>query len=248
MIIRSLLQFVAVGIILLMACGEYHAPFQNPFDPLVNRPNTPANSLLIEDFDDGEMGNLLGYCHETFVDKFSLVGIDQPLASIEASYVDIKQPANVLRGVGRSRRITFDITKSSSKGDAFGGYTELLVANDICKLDRGPFNLEGLKLDTLTFWVKAESPGINMEVALKDVDNNITEPKRLIQDCLRPNANTVWRKAKIPIKDLVSAGNGKKVNLRQLREINFGFGKARFIKDCGELAGTIYLDEIAFER
>lgn len=244
MIIRSFLQFVAVGIILLMACGEYHTPFQNPFDPLVNRPNTPANSLLIEDFDDGEIGNLLGYCHETFVDTFSLVGIRQPLASIETSYVDIKQPANVLRGIGRSWRITFNIKETTLEGDAFGGYVELLVANDICKLDRGDFNLEGLKLDTLTFWVKAESPGINMEVALKDVDNNITDPKRLIH--LSPS--TVWRKAKIPIKDLVSAGNGKKVNLRKLREINFGFGKARFIKDGGELTGTIYLDEIAFER
>ncbi len=244
--VRTFLQIVAMGIILLMACKENKPFFNNPFDPLVNRPSTPANSLLIEDFDDGEMGNLLGYCHETFEDTFSLVGTRQPLASIVASYVDINQPANVLHGVGRSLQITYEISQSSSKGAAFGGYAELLVANDICKLDRGPFNLEGLKFDTLTFWIKAESPGINMEVALKDIYNNITEPKRLIRDYLKPD--TVWKKAKIPIKNLVSAGNGKTVNLRQLREINFGFGKVRFQKDGGDLAGTIYLDEIAFER
>ncbi len=217
-------------------------PFENPNDPAAeNDAYIPKpNGLLIEDFNNGRGPNLLGYCHEIFVDTF-VVGSKNSLAVVETSYVSyVSQPQNVLRKVGYSWRIRFDISKSSSEGGAFGGYVELLVANNICKLDRGPFNLEGLKLNFLTFWIRAEPPGIDMEVALKDIHDNQTTPKRLIREYLIPE--TVWRKAVIPIKDLLR-GNRGDLNLKELREINFAFSY-----NMKPDSGRIYIDEIAFER
>lgn len=80
-------------------------------------------------------------------------------------------------------------------------------------------------------------------MALKDSAGNQTEPKMLIRDYLIPDAR--WRKAKIPIFDLRPAQKGGTVDFHHLREINIGF--VNYLPGT-DLSGTIYIDEIAFER
>jgi hypothetical protein len=204
----------------------------NPLDPASDCYIPPPNGLLIEDFNDGKIPNLLGYCHEVFL-AFP--------AGIDTSYES--QPENVLRGIGRSWRMKFDVSKGQ---DANAGYVELLTGNIRCPSTRGLFNVDVLDLKILTFWVKVESPEINFEVALKDIDDKETNPKRLIREYLTPDR--AWKKVRIPIADLVLVQNIGKVDLTRLRQITIAFGYRRFQEVNAPLSGIIYLDEIAFER
>jgi len=218
-------------------------PFENPNDPAAeNDAYIPKpNGLLIEDFDDGKIPNLLGYCHEIFLDDLG------PFAIIDTSYISDRK--DVLRGGGKSWRIHFNVSKEPPLGkDTYCGYVELLTGNDLCKRpNAGLFNLAVLNLTFLTFWVKTESPDIDFEMALKDIKNNETNPKKRVKDnYLTPGI--LWRKVKIPITDLLPNQSGPPVNLQELREINFSFSYRYSQQPRAPLTGTIYLDEIAFER
>jgi len=207
----------------------------NPFDPASDSFIPPAQGLLIDDFDDGKDPNLLG--------GYSYVFIDQDKkAIIDTSHYCKSE--NILRGVGCSMRIYFDVSK---EGDPFGGYVQTLIDNAPNTSSKSAFNLESLKLDTLKFWIKAESAGINFEIALKDTNNMETEPKLLFRDYVA-NSIGLWEEIKIPIDSLKMVKNVAKVDLRILRELNFGFGKKHFMEIGADISGTIYLDEISFER
>lgn len=234
---KKLIFFVLGGACLLLSCAN--DPLDNPFDPASKNyipPFSAANGLLIDDFDDGKDPNLLGFAPEVFRDSLNL-------AIIDVSYHS--QSENVLRRIGYSIQIYFDVSESEGVNHAFGGWVQVLSNGS-----RDIFNLAVLNLDTLSFWVKSESPGIFFEVALKQsggcgtdfTEDCQTTPKKLY------SANTVWRKVIIPISNLQLNQYGGMLDLTSLREINFGFSKERFREVGAALEGTIYIDEIAFER
>jgi hypothetical protein len=140
------LKPLLAGMLSVAACCN-DKPFENPLDPASEDyipPLTTDKGIMIEDFDDGKDPNLLGFCHRVFRDSLRL-------ADIRVSYNN--QRENVLRGVGHSFQITFELPQG---GVSFGGYVEALtrIDNDPCSLSRGFFNLANLNLDTLTFWVR----------------------------------------------------------------------------------------------
>lgn len=223
-------------ILLLNFCDNQE--LSNPFDPASDIYIPPTQGLLIEDFDDGKDPNLLGGYSSVFIDP-------DGKAKVDTLYHNKLE--NVLRGVGYSMRIYFDVSK---EGDPFGGYVQTLIDNSPNSSSKRVFNLESLKLDTLKFWVKAESAGINFEVALKDTNNLQTEPKLLFREYIA-NSIGLWKEIKIPIdslKRIKKDATVDKVDLKILRELNFGFGKNRFEDVGADLKGIIYLDEISFER
>lgn len=220
-------------ILLLNFCDNQE--LLNPFDPASDSFIPPSHGLLIEDFDDGKDPNLLG--------GYSFVFIDQDRkAIIDTSHYCKSE--NVLRGVGCSMRIHFDV---SAEGDPFGGYVQTLIDNAPNASSKRVLNLESLKLDTLRFWVKAESERINFEVAIKDTNNMQTEPKLLFRDYV-VNSKGLWDEIKIPVDSLRMVKNVAKVDLRILRELNFGFAKKLFVEIGADLTGIMYIDEISFER
>lgn len=220
-------------IILLNFCDNQE--LSNPFDPGSDSFIPTTRGLLIDDFDDGKNPNLLGGYPSVFIDP-------DGKAIVDTSYHSKSE--NVLRGVGYSWRIFFDVSK---EGDPFGGYVQTLIDNAPNSSSKKVFNLETLKLDTLKFWVKAESETINFEVALKDTNNMQTEPKLLFRDY---SADTIglWEIIKIPVDSLKMVKDVDTVDLKILRELNFGFAKKLFEDIDADLKGTIYIDEISFER
>lgn len=234
---KKLIFFVLGEACLLLSCAN--DPFDNPFDPASENyiPTLSSDkAIMIDDFNDGADPNLLGFASVVFKDLLNLAIIDVSHHS---------KAENVLRGVGYSIMINFNVSRTESGKQAFGGWVQVLSDGS-----RGVFNLAILKFDTLSFWVKAESPGIIFEVALKQfggcgidfTDECQTTPKMLF------SADTVWKKLRIPISDLQLDQDGGMIDLTSLREINFGFSKIRFQEVGAVLEGTIYIDEIAFER
>lgn len=199
------------------------------------------DGLLIDDFDSAADSNALGYCKDIFLDN--LGPEETNLARIDIEYAN--ESENVLRRQGRSLRIIFDVSERSNRGGAFGGYVELLTANNQCSKDRGAFNLDALNFRFLTFWVRTDESNIDFEIALKDTAGNQTTPKLLIQEFLIPK--NVWQKAKIPIQKLVEIQASQVVDLKSLREISFGFSLDHFGQTTAR-KGIVYIDEVAFER
>lgn len=216
-------------------------PFQGKCNMCISKPK----GLLIDDFDDGNDINLLGFKDGAFWYP------DKP-EIIDTFYIH-QPPENVLRGTGGSLKINFNVSDSN----AFGGW--LTTLNDGLHPTRGTsFNLANLNLDSLTFWVKAENPDTYFEVALKDsthncLDNNRPAPCQTDRKEIR-SVGTSWKRVSIPISDLLRGPNGVRVDSTRLHEINFAFGYARFQElrlqhqKNVRFEGTIYLDEIAFER
>ena len=135
-------------VIVLLSCSS--PDFKNPFDPHSAHYVPAVQGILIDDFDDGTPPNLLGYPAIPFGD-----------ANILVTY--IADGHNVLRGSGFSLQIEFDVR---SPDTACGGWVWPLVELGPEGDSRGAFDLKTLNLNDLTFWTKAESPGLNFEVAV----------------------------------------------------------------------------------
>ena len=218
-------------ILLLSFCDNQN--LSNPFDPASDSFIPLTQGLLIDDFNDGKDPNLLGGYPEIFLD------LDRK-AIIDTFYHN--ESENVLRGIGYSMRIDFDVSRGE---DPFGGYVQNLIGNDSDSSSGRAFNLEALNLDALKFWVKTELKRIDFEVAFKDTNNMQTYPKLYFRDYIADSIG-LWNEIKIPVSNLKPAQDGKMVDLKILKEINFGFAKLHFIEISAELKGTIYIDEISF--
>lgn len=233
---QSLRPSAPIVTALLLCASCNNPPFENPLDPESPTYITPPepDAVIVNTYDNGAPPNTLGYCPETFTDASG-----RP--TLFVSYTN--QPAETLRGRGFSLRIDFDV---SGAGDPFGGYVEMLIGNDPCPSPKGPFNLEVLNKSALTFWIRRSAPEVDVEVALKSIDEVQTTPKAMVRDYV--TASTAWVKARIPITALVAGQDGRRVDLRNLREINFGFARRRFLDSGAAVRGTVFLDEVAFER
>jgi hypothetical protein len=203
--------------------------FDNPFDPASNKYSPPAKDLLIENFDDGDGLNLLGFPNSRWT-------IPDSSDSIRTFYV--RPPSeNVLRGKGSSLRIEFNVSIPNYSG---GWFTTLSDRQGLS------LNLQHLNLHKLTFWVKTEKEKINFEVALRDSTHG---HKGGFSDCqttekFKSFADTSWEKVIIPISKLSLCQDSTRLDSTRVREINIGFSHAR----SQPRKGIIYLDEIAFER
>lgn len=209
--------------------------FRNPLDPSGSAFIAPpgAGSTLINDYERGAFINSLNYCPETFTDASGRATVFPSLTSLAA---------DAYRGNG-SLRLDFDVTS----GDApFGGYVELLTGNDPCPSSRGLFNLQAAGLSALTFAVRRGTLDVNVEIAIKSIDDIQTTPKVLLSSY--GVTGTSWGKVRIPITDLAPGQNGRSVDLRNLREVNFGFAKQRFSAVGAAVRGTVFIDDLAFER
>lgn len=233
----------AVGLAYLaalsVACKNTPVVFENPADPRASNYSPPIapfsaqSGILVDDFDDANtQRNLLNYCPETFRDPGNV-------AILTVSHVG----AGALRGTGQSLRIDFDV---AGPGDPFGGYVQLLTGNDSCPSSDGVFNAGVLRLEFLSFWIKTSSSQVDVEVAIKDITDAQTYPKKLTRGFASPD--TSWHKVRIPLTTELGQGVGRRVDLQRLREVNFGFAKRRFQDENLETRGTVFLDEIAFER
>jgi len=206
--------------------------------------------------------NLLGQCAETnFCDPKPGERADG--ASICVSYEGRSDV--VLGGQGRSLRLDYDVRLSD---DSFSGYVERLVSDGSRCPARGVFNLDALNMTHLTFWVRLESSvadkPVEMEIALKTgpaPGRQTSVPmmgKRVLSEYWdRPCATwgDGWRKLCVPLGDLdvteVPAEGGMvkgNLDLRDVWELNLGFSKERFSKLDRSLAGTVWIDQIAFEQ
>ncbi len=241
--VGSLLAVAFALLVATPACDD--PPFRNPNDPSSPTyvPSPESGAVIVDDYNTGGSRNALGYCPETFTDASGVL-------TVTPSYVS--QASEVLRGSGASLRLEFDV---SGAGDPFGGYVEMLTGNTPCPSTRGLFNLEALNMRALTFWVRRPAADVDMEIALKSIDpdprfqpanDNQTSPKRLLRTYVQPG--TGWMKVRVPLSDLVPGIDGRPVDLKNLREVNFGFAKQRFIGVGAAVRGTLYIDEVAFER
>lgn len=230
------LKPLLVGMLLIAACCN-DTPFDNPLDPASKnyiQPFDPAKGILIEDFDDGNGFNLLGLPNSFFRSPDTI--------RVDALYIR-RPPENLLRRTGGALQIKFNVTSPDS---AFGGWRTTLRDNR----DPSPLNLKLLNLHALTFWVKADAQGINLEVGLRDATHESQKgTKECPADQTCPKVirqlETFWQKASIPISTLSRQIEVGGLDSTRVREINFSVGHQK----VGPLfSGTIYLDEIAFER
>lgn len=229
-------------------------------------PLTVASGLLIDDFDQSRQSaacsrsapnwedplvNNLGYCAECYNDCNGAQG-----GQLDA--VIVTHPEHTLRCRGGALELDFDVSQSASACNpspmprAYAGFVEVLVANDLCTGDRGPFNLDNLNVQDLSFWVAAEegSDDWDLEVALKDSQDHQSPKLRVRADgrlradpYLQPKLYAGgWQRVRIPLPDFLTGIEPP--NLRELREVNFTFtaGVTQIAR------GKLYLDEIAFVR
>lgn len=227
---------VAVLTACLAGCKETPVLLENPLDPSSSSyvtPLDPRTGVLVDDFDRGNLlsRNLLGYCTERFDD-----------AQHGAVFSLNLTRAGALRNTGYSLQIDFDV---QGAGEPFGGFVELLAGSDVCPAAGAPLNAVSLNVDFVSFWARASSANLALEVALKDIDDNQTTPKVLVTP---PDLGTSWAKVKLPLSQLVPAQSGRRVDVQRLREVNFGFAKKAFQDNNRDTRGALFIDEIAFER
>ena len=224
-----------VGLHLMMifiACCDICNPeFNNCLDPASPKYIPPIK--LIDNFNDGDKINFFGFSYNTFNDN----------AIIDISLID--DPENVLCGIGYSVRIEFDVS-SDTVDKPSCGWVEPIVKIGTGGVSEKGYDLTALDVKYLTFWIKRESEGINFEIALKDINEIQTSPKKLLTDHSSPSTN--WQKIIIPISQLIIVENDDPVDLKILKEFNIGFSRERFENDGGDLKGAFYIDEIGFER
>jgi hypothetical protein len=220
-----------------------------------------AVGLLIDDFDveravpvcirsapssAAPLHNLLGYCSECFNDCARGNG-----GQLDARITN--DPELSLRCAGGALAFDFNVSQGQQACDPpsgpalrYAGYVELLVGNDLCKEDRGPFNLEALRAEFLAFFVKAAAGSEKwvLEVALKDVVDGQSDKVLVSKDTyVTPDEYAGgWRQVRIPLRDL-TRGNPAP-DFKRLREINFTVASPT----TGVTAGKLYIDEIAFVR
>lgn len=120
--------------------------------------------MLIDDFDRGGPPNTLGFCPDTFTDA-SMV------QKVFFSYTG--QATDTFGGRGYSPRIDFDVfaTDSSPVPDPFGGYVQALVSTPACPSSTTAFDLQQYNFSALTFAVRRPSSDIDMEIAIKSIDD-----------------------------------------------------------------------------
>lgn len=194
-------------------------------------PGDGTSSVMINDFNSGDGKNALGFCLQTFSDASGRSPVNVNLGGKDRSG----------RG-GYSLQLDFDV---SGAGKPFGGYIEMLVGvGGNCGPAGGQYNARGMS--ELHFWVKRSSANIDMEIAVMDIHGKQTTSKRLLREVAPPD--TSWTEVRISLADLVHAQDGQLVDLSALREINFGFAKERFQSVNAALSGTVYLDDIGFNR
>lgn len=209
----------------------YSPTFDNPYDPAGPVPlSLPI--LMVDDFDSGEPRNRVGGCPEVFLDPFAT-------ASVEVAYDNRVR----LRDNGYSLRITYDLRGT---GDPFGGYVQTLTGNDLCPAVP-PFR-PGFNVTLLSFWVNRSDENVDVEFALKDLRDCQTTPKILARTTAPGRG---WQRVVTPIPELVGGlredQSGCTVDLGNLREINFGFGRARFAAEGIALRGSLNIDEVSFQ-
>lgn len=216
--------------ILLSSCCEDKIIYENKNDPASSNYIPPI--IFIDNFNNGDSLNFFGFSYKIFNDS----------AKIDVSLIN--DPENVLCGTGYSVKIEFDVSDPTATPSC--GWVEPLVKIGTGGVSEKGYDLAALDVKYLTFWIKRQSEGINFELALRDIKENQTSPKKLLTDYISPATN--WQKIIIPISDLIVAENNDPVNLSILKEFNIGFSKERFQKDGGDLNGIFYIDEIGFER
>lgn len=212
---------------------------------------------------DGVTTNNLDYRTRTYCDRDR----DTHVGTVCAEFVAGERAWDA----GRSLKLSYDV--ASSPAGVYSGYVERLSEEESSANFRGPFNLEALGFRYLSLMVRADISGVDMEVGLKDLalrqTNAAGEGKVLVANYVERTADeeesadgtagvpTSWRKARIPIHDLMllqEAGADICVDARRMQEINFGFARDRFAAESRKsdraipLTGAIYLDEIAFEQ
>lgn len=243
-IIKTIVYPGLLLLVFLIACNNPY--LSNPFDPASDDFIPRPAGLLIDDFDNPDGLNSLNCQRETFTDSFNY-------AKIFVSFNS--KPEYVLRGMGNSYKINFDVSKNDT---AYCSFSDLLTTNVKAESLRGQFNLWVLGLDSiayLQFWIKAESKNIDFEIALKgnnkDKDSNDvwTDPRRLFSQCDILGVKSGWQRVRIPIISLWDNNHPKEdVDNKSVREINFSFNHSHLKSLNRDLQGTIYLDEISFER
>lgn len=231
----------------LQACDDPGRDLCNAFDP-VSRcyvPPTSAKFFLIQHFTgkDPYRNNLEG-CHRTEIWAHATLKTEHGT-----------KPEDVIRGTGFSLKITFDI---SAQNDSKASYVEGLGGrNKNCKflpyldLKAQGFDLDALGITYLSFWIKAQPPEIDFEVALTDSSSFdvIKSPKVYYQHYLSPEASdSHWRKALIPISRLVADANPNThdPDPTKLRELFFIFSSQ--LPKKAPRKGIVYIDDIAFEK
>jgi hypothetical protein len=163
----------------------------------------------------------------------------------------------VLRGEGRSLRLDFDLTLASE----YSGYTESIVSNKSRCTSHGHFNLDSLAFSHLTFWIRFQTRDgnkpIDMEIAMKDAQGFQTTKtgvgKRRLSEFSPCVTVGEWKKYCIKFDDLKimeSEMDGSvvtSVDTKNLTELNFVFSRIVSDGTGKSLAGTVWIDEIAFE-
>ena len=220
-------------IMIFIACCDICNPeFNNCFDPASPEYIPPIK--LIDNFNDGDKINFFGFSFKTFNDN----------AIIDISLTDDLE--NVLCGTGYSVRIEFNVSGIDTTQPSSCGWVEPIVKIGTGGVSEKGYDLAALDVSYLTFWIKRESEGINFELALRDIIETQTSPKKLLTDYISPSTN--WQKIIIPISQLIIVENDDPVDLKILKEFNIGFSRERFENDGGDLKGAFYIDEIGFER
>jgi hypothetical protein len=232
---NSIIHSVLFLLLIFLSINCNDAELTTPFDPASKGFISRPEGLLIDDFDTPSEFNLLRCQRETCMEHSAL---------IKTSFNN--ESLNVLRGVGHSFAIDFNVSNDS----AYCSFSDLLTTNNHLDSTRGQFNLWVLGLDSLTdlqFWVKSESKNIDFEIALKDNFDKWTDPRVKFSECEIIDTRMNWKKVRISVTDLWHSPNNY-IDKKSVREINFSFSNIQLKKSNKDLKGIIYLDEISFER
>lgn len=238
---NSIIHSVLFLLLIFLSISCNDAELTNPFDPASNEFIPRPEGLLIDDFDDLDVSrefNLLRCQRETCMEHGAV---------IKTSFNN--ESLNVLRGVGHSLAIDFNVSNDS----AYCSFSDLLTSNNKKdeERERGQFNLWVLGLDSLTdlqFWVKSESKNIDFEIALKDNFNKWTDLRVKFSQCEIIDTRMNWMKVRTDATQLWHSLEDNYIDKKSVREINFSFSNIQLKKSNKDLKGIIYLDEISFER
>lgn len=240
---RSVILVLSTALLLVQSCCNNDEEFDHPLDPGSSAYIPPIQGLIIDDYNDMERIATLPYQNPwgftDFVFPDPALEDTVVTTAFECSHFD------ALRWHGCSLIINFDVRRNLHRED--GGWGQRLGDS----LDY--FDAKVLNLTKVTFWVRGAIGGEVFEVGIRDSAGFETNPKyEVSKDLLTA---TEWQKVTIFLVDLRPGMHQQRgagiVNFKALENVNIGFNRMR-INHQTRLAspqkGTIYIDDLAFER
>jgi len=241
---RYISLVISTVLLFVNSCCKNDEKFDHPLDPGSTTYIPPTQGLIIDDYNDMERITAPIYQNPWGLEPFIFPETPPGDTAVVVSYTFECNHSVALRWHGCSLRIKFDVRRPAPQD--FGGWGQRLGDS------LGYFDATVANLTYVSFWFKGAKGGEVFEIGLHDAANFESDKYNITRDF---QVTTEWQKAKIPLDSLINGSNPQgvrgKVNLKALENVNIGFNRTLRnlqTRETSPQTGTIYIDDLAFER